>query len=299
MEKNRSMNHESRIMNRKSILAFFILTSCFLLPTATPVLAQQPTDYTLLAPIPQLLKPGSDSATNAATYLPGLVKLIIAIAGALAVVKIIFGGIKYMSTDAFGEKNEAKITIQNAIWGLLLAISAWLILFTVNPNLVKFDLKIPVQKIATSTLPGSPRVGVPMTAAEIAADSVVRGRLTAAGIGINAGPCTQGQGYGCTNLNGLPEGAIQGLITLKNDCGCGIIITGGTEPGPHKTHGVGLPIVDLANDSSLRSWLSTKKFLINNGQGAVVRLSSGRQAAFIYERAGQGRSTADHWHIVF
>ncbi|KKT95153.1 MAG: hypothetical protein UW97_C0028G0003 [Parcubacteria group bacterium GW2011_GWA2_45_15] len=108
------------------------------------VLAQEATEYKLLQPIP--LK-GADSAptdtTTAELYIKGIFTLIIAIAGGLAVVRIIFGGIQYMSTDAFEGKSEAKTIIQNAIWGLLLAISAWLILFTINPDLIKFDLTIP------------------------------------------------------------------------------------------------------------------------------------------------------------
>ena len=105
---------------------------------------QGATEYELLAPIPL---DGADSepaeTTNAEQYIEGIFTLIIAIAGGLAVVRIIFGGIQYMSTDAFEGKSEAKNTIQNAIWGLLLAISAWLILFTINPDLIKFDLTIP------------------------------------------------------------------------------------------------------------------------------------------------------------
>ena len=86
-------------------------------------------------------------ASGVINNIIGIFNLIIAIAGGLAVLKIIYGGIQYMSTDAFGAKNEAKDTIKNAIWGLLLAISAWLILYTVNPNLVEINLDIPRQGI--------------------------------------------------------------------------------------------------------------------------------------------------------
>src|SRR3989344_4832352 len=121
---------------------FLLLAVYYLLSTAIPALAQ--TEYELLGPIPLS---GVDSAptdeTTAELYIKGVFMLIIAIAGGLAVVRIIFGGIQYMSTDAFEGKSDAKNTIQNAIWGLLLAISAWLILFTINPDLIKFDLTIP------------------------------------------------------------------------------------------------------------------------------------------------------------
>lgn len=133
-------------------LTIFVLTSLlstvyYLLPTA-PAFAQG-TPYTLLQPIP-LDKSGCTGnetgdqvcETTPGPYIEGIFTLIIAIAGGLAVIMLIYGGIKYMSTDAIGGKSEAKDTIQNALWGLLLVISAWLILSTINEKLVTFDLKI-------------------------------------------------------------------------------------------------------------------------------------------------------------
>ncbi len=123
---------------------FLLLTVYCLLSIIIPVPVQGATEYELLAPIPL---DGADSAptdtTTAELYIKGIFMLIIAVAGGLAVVRIIFGGIQYMSTDAFEGKSEAKTVIQNALWGLLLTISAWLILFTINPDLIKFDLTIP------------------------------------------------------------------------------------------------------------------------------------------------------------
>jgi hypothetical protein len=283
---------------------FLLLTIYCLLFAINPVFAEEtakPTDYNLLAPLPGVETTSGSGKTTAGPYIQGIFTLMIAIAGGLAVLMIIFGGIKYMSTDAFAGKSEARATIEHAIWGLLLAMSAWLILYTVNPNLVGvIDLQVPVQPLATSTGPGpGGGFGIPMTAEEIAADKIVRDRLNDAGVGINAGPCLNGQGYGCTNLNGLAESAIQGLIVLKKDCGCVITVTGGTEPGPHKTHGIGSPIVDLSDNLNLRSWLTSKKFLITGSAGGVARLSSGRQAIFVFEKAGQGNSTGDHWHVGF
>src|SRR3989344_1055967 len=120
-------------MTRFKILIF---VSCFLFLVSSPVFGQPaaPTDYELLAPIPQLVKPGTASTTNAALYIPGLFKFAIALAGALAVIRLIWAGVKYMSTDAFTEKSEAKGIIEQALWGLLLAMSSWIILNTIAPD---------------------------------------------------------------------------------------------------------------------------------------------------------------------
>ncbi|MBX4198835.1 pilin [Candidatus Parcubacteria bacterium] len=99
-------------------------------------------DYTLLEKLP--LGKGGDivGSIDVSTYIPAMIKLIIAIAGGLAVIRIIIGGIQYMSTDAFSGKSSAKETIQNALIGLLLAISAYTILNTVNPGLVNIQFAL-------------------------------------------------------------------------------------------------------------------------------------------------------------
>lgn len=105
-------------------------------------------DYQLLAPIPGLLKSGSSNMTDFSTYIPNLVKLVIGLAGGFAVLRIIMGGFLYVSSDAFGKKSEAKETIQNALIGLLLAMSAYVILYTINPKLV--DIGFTLQGVGSS-----------------------------------------------------------------------------------------------------------------------------------------------------
>ena len=143
MKNLRSMKYEVRSRNWLVFVFFvFSLTSYFPLPT--PTLAEE-TSYTLLAPIPlNGLQAGDTTEATASKYIEGLFILIIGIAGVLAVIKIIWGGIHYMSTDAFTGKSEARNSIENALWGLLLAIGAWMILNTVNPDLTKYSTLYPV-----------------------------------------------------------------------------------------------------------------------------------------------------------
>ncbi|MDO8569323.1 MAG: pilin [bacterium] len=164
----RTVNSKQYIVNswgvRFFIFVFSLFTIYYLLSTTIPTPVQGATDYTLLAPIPL---GGADSTpapqTTAKPYIEGVFKLIIGLAGGLAVVMIILGGIQYMSTDAFTGKSEARNTIQNAIWGLLLVIGAWLILYTINPKLVEFDLSIAPQEIKSAITGGTsvPSAGCP------------------------------------------------------------------------------------------------------------------------------------------
>ncbi len=69
-------------------------------------------------------------------YLNTIVKIMISLAGALAVLYIIYGGIQYTLTESVFGKDDGKKTIWGAIEGLLLALSSYLILYTLNPDLL-------------------------------------------------------------------------------------------------------------------------------------------------------------------
>ncbi|MEK7194076.1 MAG: pilin [Patescibacteria group bacterium] len=118
----------------------FLFAFIFLLSVSVTGSVRAQTDYKPLAPIPQLTKTGGKVDIN--SFAPGAIKLGIGIASGLAVIYIMIGGIQYMSTDAWGGKSEAKNTIQNAVFGLLLAVGAYAILYTVNPELVTFKTTI-------------------------------------------------------------------------------------------------------------------------------------------------------------
>jgi hypothetical protein len=67
---------------------------------------------------------------------------VIAIAGGLAVVRIIIGGFQYITAEAFTGKSNAKDTIQSALLGFLLAAGSFLILNTINPDLTELNLRL-------------------------------------------------------------------------------------------------------------------------------------------------------------
>jgi Type IV secretion system pilin/Transglycosylase SLT domain len=98
--------------------------------------------YHVLAPIPGFGSPG-DPPINAnfklGTYVATIFKIGIGLAGLLAVIMIIIGGITYMMSDVIGEKEGGKDMITNAIFGLLLAVGSYAILNTINPNIVQMS----------------------------------------------------------------------------------------------------------------------------------------------------------------
>lgn len=77
---------------------------------------------------------------NMEQYINALLVLAISIGALLAVIKIIFGGVKYMLSDVITDKGDAKKDIRGALLGLLIVLAAVLVLNTINPQLTNFEL---------------------------------------------------------------------------------------------------------------------------------------------------------------
>lgn len=209
-------------------------------------------EYCLLEPIP--LGDGNlpfskiDSATGLGSYLQTLFKILLGIIGVLAVVMIIVGGVQYMTTDAIGGKENGKETVTNAIGGLVLALGSWLILHTINPDLVSFKLnvkEVAVEGVTYDTPPTptsvtvqtnngtqtfttacsqSPTInGTPITDGivwdvGIGNDEQIRSQLLAGGVKINKENCATVGSKNCTTVAGLPAATVSKLIAVKNAC---------------------------------------------------------------------------------
>lgn len=102
--------------------------------------------YTPLAPLP-LGKGGESLGTyTLASYLSGMLRLIIALGGAISILMAIVGGVQYVASGiAPSAKNEAKGRITNAFIGLAIILSSYLLLNTINPDLV--NLKFSLEKV--------------------------------------------------------------------------------------------------------------------------------------------------------
>jgi hypothetical protein len=115
--------------------------------------------YKLLAPLPGLVGDRVNIANGLGSYLNNLYTAGIAIATGLAVLMIVIGGIQYVSSDAIGGKSDGKQRIQDAIIGLLLAFMSYLLLNTLNPDLLNNDLKLEETGVSNVSLKSSGNVG--------------------------------------------------------------------------------------------------------------------------------------------
>lgn len=84
-------------------------------------------------------------------------KLLIGAGGLVAIVMIVLGALTYMFSDIAGNKKKSLDRIRGAMWAIVLLVSSYLILVTINPDLVKFslDLGIPDNYNTTPNLSGN------------------------------------------------------------------------------------------------------------------------------------------------
>lgn len=113
-----------------SLFSVFILGSTNL----NIILAQEEVEQSL----PNI--PGADQPTNFVSYVKYIYLLMLYLVGLTAFGVLVYAGFVYMLADTVVSKEEAKKWIFGAISGLILALAAFLILNTINPDLVNWQL---------------------------------------------------------------------------------------------------------------------------------------------------------------
>lgn len=227
-------------------------------------------DYTLLAPIGNTTK--IDAKTTIGDYLNLIFKIGIGLLIALSVIMLVVHGIQYMGDESIFGKTEAMSSIRATIGGLLLALGAYAILNTINPDLVKgnlsvnsitFEVSQDIPQVAPTK--GNTYTGTAYKTGDVwpAEDANMRARLKGLGINVDKGPCTTvGQAFTCTSLYKLDTSVVE---RIKTDCGnsCVVNITEGTGFWFHyannkKIHYPDGWSVDLQKTPSLTGWLHSK-----------------------------------------
>ena len=85
---------------------------------------------------------GQTQESSLGHYLSLLFKTLIGLAGGISVLIIVVSGLQYILSEVPGIKTSAKNRISEALIGLILALAAYLILYTINPDLVNLNLQV-------------------------------------------------------------------------------------------------------------------------------------------------------------
>ncbi len=206
-----------------------------------------------MADVADLGYPPFAQATGPADFIQKLYDYALSIAGTLAVVMIVYGGVKYVvSAGSVSAQSDARDIIKNAVWGIVLLGGAYLVLNTINPRLVNLSENepgiAPITAAPTST-PTSPYQGSVSNLTQKEAEYV----LNYFGISWrSSGNCSDPNNSNCTSFEGLLKRAVCRLIEMRYNGADDLTITAGTEVG-HQTHGPGIPVVDLSTTVHLIS----------------------------------------------
>jgi hypothetical protein len=91
--------------------------------------------------VPMEKLPGSPGAANFKDYVLAIYNFAIWTVGIAALLMISIGGFMYFTAAGNTSKTtKAKEIIGDAIFGVIITMTAWLILYVINPDLVNVDL---------------------------------------------------------------------------------------------------------------------------------------------------------------
>ncbi len=274
-------------------------------------------DYTVLTPLPNTTIgdncTGTDCKTNFKTYIPGAFKLAVGIAAVMAFAMISYGGLLYMTTDSVFKAQEGKKRVWDAIQGLILVIGAYTILYTINPQILDFNLSIAKPQITNNEVAialGTPGGGP--TSLSNLTDEQVRAVLGPNNIQTQNNPCTGTRTTQCVTLAGLQPTTLDGLAGIRATCGstCVIVLSGGTEgghtAGGSHNNGTAVDILTDPNlDRTIRSLTEVQMRADLAAQGCKTYrgVVGGVNGTFLYEPAGKScggvTSSGTHWHASF
>jgi hypothetical protein len=96
--------------------------------------------YTPLEPIPGINTTSSGQTLNFPQLLNNLYNIVITIGALFSVLMLTLSGVRYMMSDIVTDKQRAKDRIEACIYALVLIAASYLILKTINPQLVLFTL---------------------------------------------------------------------------------------------------------------------------------------------------------------
>ena len=129
-------------MDRMRIVRIATLCACAALVLfAFTASAQQQPGFVPLADAKQSpMLQSIYSSGDLGGYINTMFKVALSVGAILAVLRIAYAGYLYMGTDLWSTKGKAKEILGNVVLGLLLLLSIYLILYQINPDILRLDI---------------------------------------------------------------------------------------------------------------------------------------------------------------
>ena len=152
------MKHFPKILTILFLLVFIIQLSFLIVLLILPQTSQAVSFTPQVSGLDYKFNSSDTSTGNIANYIKAIYKYAIGIVGILAAIVLMFGGVRWIVAGGNTTQiSEAKAWIGAALTGLVLALTSYLILNTVNPALVNLQTaNIPgVSKLVTGSCAGN------------------------------------------------------------------------------------------------------------------------------------------------
>ena len=293
-----------RLLCHKKTIVISSLSFYFL--KVSDAFAQTTGQINIVPPDIANMQGGADSGQRVAGWVSDFYQFSLIAGVFLAVGVIVWAGLRYtLAAGNPSTQSDARDQILQAILGLILLFGAFLVLSTINPNLV--NLKLETLK----------SVSAPAPAVSGGGSGASGGWGTGSDVQGGGGTFGGGGASGCTNcltnaeanqalrqngvsvaqgisLEGLRQPTVDGVLNLKQNCGCDVTVTSGTG-GVHQngtySHANGYK-VDLRLDSGINNYIEKPgNFIgIRSDDGAPMYSGPG---GGIYAKEG------NHWDVVF
>ena len=95
--------------------------------------------YTSISPIVDPLGTEINAKSSPTFYLQGIYRIGIGICFVLGVIMFTWAGIEYIITESISGKSDAKGRIISALTGLAIALASYILLYTINPDLLNMN----------------------------------------------------------------------------------------------------------------------------------------------------------------
>lgn len=238
--------------------------------------------------VPEVCKTCACGFGGVLAIIQNVVNFIIAISIIIATLIMVWaGGLYIMSSTNPESRSTANKMLLNAVIGIMIVLSAWLVVDFVMKTLYdngsefgpwntillggvgdscvvsKTNTPLFGDNITSVTGIGGGSTGgngANVVVSGTASHTAAAEKLRAAGISISSsGNCSDKNNERCTSLDGMKLNTIDQAIAVKQACGssCTVVVTGGTETGHAggpTSHGAGYKI-DLRKNAALDSYI--------------------------------------------
>ena len=157
-------------------------TGAIVQPGGTPANTVSPapvSGFVPLATIPGLTDSQSlgsvVNSTSLADFLNNLYRYLVGLAGILAVIEIIRGGLEISTKDSVSKKTDGKKRIYQALSGLALTLSPYVVFSIINPSILNLSLNLPAIKPMTVNSSADPNANAVVSTKTLTNGCTVKG----------------------------------------------------------------------------------------------------------------------------